>query len=222
MHVVTDRTIQPIDVDPFVLESWMRLSLCSMTRITGFGLLLLVRNGKCFGMYFMAVGTRQAYLVMCSAFPHHRAPTAFGFTVTAETCVNLLRRGRSVGPARPELDDVAKAEATVGAGYMKTPRSVTGFASLLRIRRVWIFGVAVHARRDKRHPFTRMADLAAISPSFGELRCAFRSGIRATLLGERCSHLDKRLSGRRKTAGSKFSLFWNTLHHICIPSSTTD
>ena len=90
MHVVTDRTIQPINVDPFVLESWVRLSLRSMTHITGFGLLLLVRNGKCFGMHFMAVGTRQAYRVMHSTFPHHRAPTAVGFAVTAETCVNLL------------------------------------------------------------------------------------------------------------------------------------
>jgi len=136
MHVVTDRTIQPVNVDPFVLESWVRLSLRSMTRITGLGLLLLVRNGKCFGMNFMAVGTRQAYLVMYSAFPQHSAPTAFGFAVTAETCVNLLRRGRSVGPNRTKLNYVAKAETAVSAGYMKTPRSVTGFASLLRIRRV--------------------------------------------------------------------------------------
>ncbi len=90
MHVVTDRTIQPIDVDAFVLESWVRLSLPSMTHITGFGLLLLVRNGKCFGMHFMAVGTSQAILVMYSAFPHHGAPTLFGFTVTTETCVDLL------------------------------------------------------------------------------------------------------------------------------------
>ncbi len=90
MYVVTGRTIQPINVDPFVLDSWVRLSLRCMTHITGFGLLLLVRNGKCFGMHFMAVGTRQAYIVMYSAFPHHSAPTAFGFAVTAETCVNLL------------------------------------------------------------------------------------------------------------------------------------
>ena len=90
MHVVTDRTIQPIDVDPFVLEPWVRLSLRPMTRITGFGLLLLVRNGKCFGMHFMAVGTSQAIVVMYSALPHHGAPTVFGFAVTTETCVNLL------------------------------------------------------------------------------------------------------------------------------------
>ncbi len=173
MHVVTDRTIQPIDVDSFVLESRVRLSLRSMTRITGFGLLLLVRNGKCFGMHFMAVGTRQAYLVMYSAFPQHSAPTAFGFAVTAETCVNLLRRGRSVGPTRTKLNYVAKAETAVSAGYMKTPRSVTRFASLLRIRRVWIFGIAVHGRGNERHPFTRMTDLAAFSTSVGELWCAF-------------------------------------------------
>ncbi len=90
MYVVTDRTIQPVNVDPFVLESRVGLFCRFMTRMTGFGLLLLVRNGECFGMHFMAVGTSQAIVVMYSAFPHHGAPTVFGFAVTTETCVNLL------------------------------------------------------------------------------------------------------------------------------------